>query len=66
MAEYPSDLGTRCTVFMNSKVKQSLRENVSMGDIAAGLAYSVVKNCLFKVLKISNINLLGEHIVVQG
>lgn len=66
LAQYPSDLGSRCTVFMNSKVKQSLRENASLGDIAAGLAYSVVKNCLFKVLKISNLNLLGEHIVVQG
>lgn len=66
LARHPGDLGSRCTVFMNSKVKQSLRENASLGDIAAGLAYSVVKNCLFKVLKISNLNLLGEHIVVQG
>ncbi|MDR2929276.1 MAG: acyl-CoA dehydratase activase-related protein [Cytophagaceae bacterium] len=66
LSEYPSDLGSRCTVFMNSKVKQSLRENAGLGDIAAGLAYSVVKNCLFKVLKISNLKLLGEHIVVQG
>ncbi len=66
LEEYPSDLGSRCTVFMNSKVKQSLRENAALGDIAAGLAYSVIKNCLFKVLKITNLNLLGEHIVVQG
>jgi predicted CoA-substrate-specific enzyme activase len=66
LAQNPNDLGTRCTVFMNSKVKQSLRENASLGDIAAGLAYSVVRNCLFKVLKIANLNLLGEHIVVQG
>ncbi|MDR3128976.1 MAG: acyl-CoA dehydratase activase-related protein [Tannerellaceae bacterium] len=66
LAKNPNDLGTRCTVFMNSKVKQSLRENASLGDIAAGLAYSVVRNCLFKVLKINNLNLLGEHIVVQG
>lgn len=66
MAKYPSDLGSRCTVFMNSKVKQSLRENAALGDIAAGLAYSVVKNCLFKVLKIANLNVLGDHIVVQG
>jgi predicted CoA-substrate-specific enzyme activase len=66
LAEYPSDLGSRCTVFMNSKVKQSLRDNAALGDIAAGLAYSVVKNCLFKVLKIANLNLLGDHIVVQG
>jgi predicted CoA-substrate-specific enzyme activase len=65
-SQYPRDLGSRCTVFMNSKVKQSLRENAEPGDIAAGLAYSVVKNCLFKVLKISNLNQLGEHIVVQG
>ncbi|MDR1455167.1 MAG: acyl-CoA dehydratase activase-related protein [Tannerella sp.] len=66
MAESPADLGTRCTVFMNSKVKQSLRENASPDDIAAGLAYSVIRNCLFKVLKINNLNSLGEHIVVQG
>ena len=66
LADNPSDLGSRCTVFMNSKVKQSLREDAGMGDIAAGLAYSVVKNCLFKVLKITNLNTLGDHIVVQG
>ncbi|MDR1810077.1 MAG: acyl-CoA dehydratase activase-related protein [Prevotella sp.] len=66
LSKFPCDLGSRCTVFMNSKVKQSLRENAGMDDIAAGLAYSVVKNCLFKVLKISNLNELGEHIVVQG
>jgi predicted CoA-substrate-specific enzyme activase len=66
LSPYPSDLGSRCTVFMNSKVKQSLRKNAALGDIAAGLAYSVVKNCLFKVLKISNLNKLGNNIVVQG
>lgn len=66
LAKYPSDLGSRCTVFMNSKVKQSLRENAGNDDIAAGLAYSVVKNCLFKVLKISNLKQLGDNIVVQG
>lgn len=66
LAKYPSDLGSRCTVFMNSKVKQSLRENAGNDDIAAGLAYSVVKNCLFKVLKISNLQMLGDSIVVQG
>ena len=66
LAAAPGDLGSRCTVFMNSKVKQLLRQNASFGDIAAGLAYSVVKNCLFKVLKISNLNKLGDHIVVQG
>ena len=66
LAGYPSDLGSRCTVFMNSKVKQSLRDNAGNDDIAAGLAYSVVKNCLYKVLKISNLNILGDNIVVQG
>lgn len=66
LAHHPCDLGSRCTVFMNSKVKQALRENAGLGDIAAGLAYSVVKNCLFKVLKISNLNQLGNNIVVQG
>ena len=62
----PCDLGTRCTVFMNSKVKQFLREGANISDIAAGLAYSVIKNCLYKVLKIKDIRELGEHIVVQG
>lgn len=64
--EAPCDLGTRCTVFMNSKVKQSLREGAPITDISAGLAYSVIKNALHKVLKITNIDLLGAHIVVQG
>ncbi|MGN0007850.1 MAG: acyl-CoA dehydratase activase [Alistipes sp.] len=62
----PADLGTRCTVFMNSKVKQALREGASVGDISAGLAYSVVKNCLYKVLKLKDASQLGSHIVVQG
>ena len=62
----PTDLGTRCTVFMNSKVKQSLREGASVEDISAGLAYSVVKNCLYKVLKINDRSVLGDNIVVQG
>lgn len=65
-SQRPSDLGTRCTVFMNSKVKQVLREGASVADIAAGLAYSVVKNCLFKVLKIKNYDELGNNIVLQG
>lgn len=65
-AQYPCDLGTRCTVFMNSKVKQVLREGYSAEDIAAGLAYSVIKNCLYKVLKVNDISSLGKHIVVQG
>ena len=62
----PSDLGTRCTVFMNSKVKQSLRENASIEDISAGLAISVIKNALYKVLKLRDADVLGDHIVVQG
>lgn len=66
LAKFPSDLGSRCTVFMNSMVKQALRENAGKDDIAAGLAYSVVKNCLYKVLKISNLKTLGDNIVVQG
>lgn len=65
-ASHPRDLGTRCTVFMNSKVKQALREGASVGDISAGLAYSVVKNCLYKVLKLRDVSVLGNHIVVQG
>lgn len=62
----PCDLGTRCTVFMNSKVKQVLREGATVNDIASGLAYSVVKNCLYKVLKLKDISILGKNIVVQG
>lgn len=65
-ATRPCDLGTRCTVFMNSKVKEALRQNTDPGDIAAGLAISVVKNCLFKVLKMQNLNRLGSTIVAQG
>ncbi len=65
-ARHPSDLGTRCTVFMNSKVKQALREGATIGDIAAGLAVSVVKNCLYKVLKLKDVSSLGGHVVVQG
>ncbi|MBP5259476.1 MAG: hypothetical protein J6Z12_02425 [Paludibacteraceae bacterium] len=65
-ARHPSDLGTRCTVFMNSKVKQAMREGAGVDDIAAGFSYSVVKNCLYKVLKFKNTKELGDHIVVQG
>jgi len=65
-APAPYDLGTRCTVFMNSKVKQALREGATVGDIAAGLSYSVVKNCLYKVLRLKGTEELGDHIVVQG
>ena len=62
----PCDLGSRCTVFMNSKVKQVLREGATVDDIVAGLAYSVVKNCLYRVLKLKDVSELGRHIVVQG
>ncbi|MHB8769543.1 MAG: acyl-CoA dehydratase activase-related protein [Syntrophales bacterium] len=62
----PFDLGTRCTVFMNSKVKQALREGATVGDIAAGLAYSVIKNSLHKVLKLKDTAVMGDAIVVQG
>ncbi|MEW5871104.1 MAG: acyl-CoA dehydratase activase-related protein [Chloroflexota bacterium] len=65
-SQAPCDLGSRCTVFMNSRVKQALREAASVGDISAGLAYSVIKNALHKVLKITDPAVLGEHIVVQG
>ena len=65
-AEHPIDLGTRCTVFMNSKVKQAQKEGASVPDISAGLAYSVIKNALFKVIKVSDAASLGKNIVVQG
>ena len=65
-AEHPIDLGTRCTVFMNSKVKQAQKEGASVADISAGLAYSVIKNALYKVIKVSDASELGKHIVVQG
>ena len=65
-AEHPIDLGTRCTVFMNSKVKQAQKEGASVADISAGLAYSVIKNALFKVIKVSDASELGRNIVVQG
>ncbi len=65
-AEHPVDLGTRCTVFMNSKVKQAQKEGASIGDISAGLSYSVIKNALYKVIKLRNPEEAGERIVVQG
>ena len=65
-ARNPIDLGTRCTVFMNSKVKQAQKEGAEVSDISAGLAYSVIKNALFKVIKVSDAKDLGKHIVVQG
>lgn len=65
-AERPVDLGSRCTVFMNSRVKQAQKEGATVGEISAGLSYSVVKNALFKVIKIRSPEDLGEKIVVQG
>ncbi len=66
LAENPVDLGTRCTVFMNSKVKQAQKEGATIGDISAGLSYSVIKNALYKVIKLRNPDEAGEKIVVQG
>lgn len=66
LAENPVDLGSRCTVFMNSKVKQAQKEGATIGDIAAGLSYSVIRNALQKVIKIRDPKELGEKIVVQG
>ena len=66
LAENPVDLGSRCTVFMNSKVKQAQKEGATVGDIAAGLSYSVIKNAIQKVIKIRDPKELGENIVVQG
>ncbi|MBQ9167206.1 MAG: 2-hydroxyacyl-CoA dehydratase [Oscillospiraceae bacterium] len=65
-AENPIDLGTRCTVFMNSNVKQAQKEGATVQDISAGLAYSVIKNALYKVIKLADASDLGKHIVVQG
>lgn len=65
-AKSPVDLGTRCTVFMNSRVKQAQKEGASVGDISAGLSYSVVRNALYKVIKIQDPDRLGQKIVVQG
>lgn len=66
MAKKPVDLGSRCTVFMNSRVKQAQKEGASVGDISAGLSYSVIKNALLKVIKIRDPKELGEKIIVQG
>ena len=65
-AKNPIDLGTRCTVFMNSKVKQAQKEGATVADISSGLAYSVIKNALYKVIKITNPKDLGTKMVVQG
>ncbi len=66
LAQKPVDLGTRCTVFMNSKVKQAQKEGATIGDISAGLSYSVIKNALYKVIKLRDVSEAGENIVVQG
>ena len=66
LASNPVDLGSRCTVFMNSRVKQAQKEGASVGDISAGLSYSVIKNALQKVIKIRNPKELGNKIIVQG
>jgi len=66
LAQNPVDLGSRCTVFMNSKVKQAQKEGASVGDISAGLSYSVIKNALQKVIKIRDPKQLGEKVIVQG
>jgi len=65
-AENPVDLGSRCTVFMNSRVKQAQKEGAAVADISAGLAYSVIKNALQKVIKITDPSQMGKRIVVQG
>ncbi len=65
-AEHPVDLGSRCTVFMNSRVKQAQKEGATVGDISAGLSYSVIKNALFKVIKLREASEVGSHVVVQG
>ena len=62
----PVDLGSRCTVFMNSKIKQAQKEGYEVGDISAGLSYSVIKNAIQKVMKVRDVSTLGDHIVVQG
>ncbi|PIE98694.1 MAG: 2-hydroxyglutaryl-CoA dehydratase [Treponema sp.] len=66
LAKNPVDLGIRCTVFMNSRVKQAQKEGSSVGDISAGLSYSVIKNALFKVIKLRDAGAIGEKVIVQG
>ncbi len=66
IAENPVDLGTRCTVFMNSRVKQAQKEGATVGDISAGLSYSIVRNALYKVIKLRDPSALGKNVVVQG
>jgi len=66
LSKNPVDLGTRCTVFMNSKVKQAQREGATLSDISAGISFSVIKNALFKVIRIKSLESIGEKVVVQG
>jgi len=66
LAENPIDLGSRCTVFMNSRVKQAQKEGATVADISAGLSYSVIKNALFKVIKLRKASDIGKKVVVQG
>jgi predicted CoA-substrate-specific enzyme activase len=65
-AKNPVDLGSRCTVFMNSRVKQAQKEGAEVGDISAGLSYSVIKNALQKVIKVKDPKKMGKKIIVQG
>ncbi|MCM1408542.1 MAG: 2-hydroxyacyl-CoA dehydratase [Treponema brennaborense] len=66
LAQHPVDLGSRCTVFMNSRVKQAQKEGATVDDISAGLSYSVIKNALFKVIKLRKASDIGKKVVVQG
>ncbi len=66
LAQKPVDLGTRCTVFMNSRVKQAQKEGATVADISAGLSYSVIRNALFKVIKLRKASEIGSKVVVQG
>ena len=65
-SQAPVNLGFRCTVFMNSRVKQAQKEGATLEDISAGLSYSVIKNALFKVIKLRDVSMLGDKVVVQG
>ena len=65
-AKHPVNLGSRCTVFMNSSIKQAQKDGADVADIAAGLAISIIKNALYKVIRVSSPKELGNHIVVQG
>ncbi|HPA56190.1 MAG TPA: acyl-CoA dehydratase activase-related protein [bacterium] len=66
LSKAPCDLGSRCTVFMNSKVKQALKEGAGIEDISAGLAFSVVRNSLYKVLKLKDMDEIGQNVILQG